>query len=234
MSDFISNGLRRSKKTAGLLATVTLAVLASACANTDSIVVGSVPDDYRTNHPIVVSERAKTIDVPVGMNDHQPGRVQLSILDSFMADYDHHSKPLVTMLVPSGSGNQLAAGNVAGGLAKRMESAGVARGRIIVQHYDASRYGETAPIRLSYTAMRASTASQCGRWPDNMLNNNDNKHWANFGCSYQNNLAAQIANPADLLGPRRRTEIDAENRSAAIDRWREQGGTFVGPSEIAY
>ena len=45
----------------------------------------------------------------------------------------------------------------------------------------------------------------------------ENKHYANFGCSYQNNVAAQIANPADLLGPRKQTPIDAANRSAVID-----------------
>ena len=50
----------------------------------------------------------------------------------------------------------------------------------------------------------------------------ENKHYADFGCSYQNNLAAQIANPADLLGPRKLSEVDAENRSAVIDTYRSQ------------
>ncbi|GAI42846.1 unnamed protein product, partial [marine sediment metagenome] len=36
----------------------------------------------------------------------------------------------------------------------------------------------------------------------------------------QNNLAAQIANPADLLGPRASTTIDAERRGKVIDAYR--------------
>ncbi len=59
--------------------------------------------------------------------------------------------------------------------------------------------------------MRAQT-DKCGRWPEDILETSENKHYANFGCSYQNNLAAQIANPADLLGPRKQTPIDAANR----------------------
>ena len=50
--------------------------------------------------------------------------------------------------------------------------------------------------------MRAQT-DKCGRWPEDLLHDAENKHYADFGCSYQNNLAAQIANPADLLGPRK-------------------------------
>jgi pilus assembly protein CpaD len=91
----------------------------------------------------------------------------------------------------------------------------------------------SAPIRVSYVAMRAQT-TRCGRWPDDLMKDSENKHYANFGCSYQNNLAAQIANPADLLGPRKQTEIDAENRSRVIDVYRQRGvsNEFLGKSEV--
>ena len=64
-------------------------------------------------------------------------------------------------------------------------------------------HDDGSPIRVSYPDMRAAVAGKCGRWPDDILNHAENKHYANFGCSYQNNLAAQVANPADFLGPRR-------------------------------
>ena len=64
----------------------------------------------------------------------------------------------------------------------------------------------------------------------------ENKHYADFGCSYQNNLAAQMANPADLLGPRKPSTIDAENRGAVIDVYRARGisDEFLGNSEVTY
>ena len=87
-------------------------------------------------------------------------------------------------------------------------------------------------MRLVYSSIQAQTG-QCGRWPADLLDTADNKHYANFGCSYQNNLAAQMANPADLLGPRKQTSIDAENRNEVIDIYREAGnGTTAG--EVNY
>ena len=83
--------------------------------------------------------------------------------------------------------------------------------------------------------MRAYT-DRCGRWPEDIADTSENKQWENFGCSYQNNLAAQVSNPADLLGPRRQTEIDPENRSKVIDvyRARKISEEFKSNSEVDY
>ena len=198
---------------------VLAASLLAGCANRDSITVGSVPDDYRTNHPIVVSERDKVIDIPVGVADSRMTHIQQTALDGFVQNYDRRAAPLVMVMVPYGSANQTAASHVSQDMIKRLRSSGVPEGKIVHQPYDASNSSENAPVRLVYKQMRASTG-QCGRWPDDMLNDTDNKHWANFGCSYQNNLAAQIANPADLLGPRQSDQIDTGRRSKAINDYR--------------
>jgi pilus assembly protein CpaD len=226
---------RRFCRIAGQVAILAAIALATGCAQRQSIIVGSIPDDYRTNHPIVIAERQKTIDIPVGMSDSGLSRVQKVAVDGFMADYDRATSPLVTVLVPSGSGNSAAASYVAADMVSRMHAAGVPQGHILHQPYDASSYGASAPIRLAYAEMTASTGP-CGRWPEDLTESAGEKHWANFGCSYQNNLAAQIANPADLLGPRKLGEIDAANRSAAIDLYRERGVSdeFFGNSEVNY
>ena len=82
-----------------------------------------------------------------------------------------------------------------------------------------------------YRAMTAAT-DQCGKWPDDLGDTSENKHYADFGCSYQNNLAAMIANPADLIGPRASGEIDATKRGKAIKRW--QDATPSTGSEVSY
>ena len=89
-----------------------------------------------------------------------------------------------------------------------------------ISSYTSQSAEVSAPVRVMYTAMKAQT-NKCGRWPDDLAETSENKHYANFGCSYQNNLAAQIANPADLLGPRKMTEVDAEKRSVVIDEYRK-------------
>ena len=45
-------------------------------------------------------------------------------------------------------------------------------------------------------------ASQCGDWSENLATNRSNLPYPNFGCAMQNNMAAMIANPRDLIETR--------------------------------
>jgi pilus assembly protein CpaD len=130
-----------------------------------------------------------------------------------------------------GSANEIAANNVAQGLVQLLKKNGVRASRVSIAAYQADAADTSAPIRVSYVAMRAHT-DRCGRWPEDLTNTIENKHYANFGCSYQNNLAAQIANPADLLGPRKPGDIDAERRNIIIDDYR--ASTADGFGDVQY
>jgi pilus assembly protein CpaD len=222
---------------AGRAAILTLAAagLLAGCAKRDSIIVGSVPDDYRTNHPIVVDEREERIDLPVGVGDHAMSKVQRVALEGYMARYDASAGAPVTILYPSGTANAAAASLVAADIARHIHRFGVPGGRVVTMPYDAGAPDTTPPIRIAYMRMKASTG-QCGRWPDDLLQTTQNKHYANFGCASQNNLAAQMANPADLLGPRAPGEIDAENRGSALEQYRnrEVSDAFANNSEVQY
>jgi pilus assembly protein CpaD len=213
-----------------LAAAVSVALLAG-CANTNSVVVGGMPDDYRTNHPIVVSEQTRTIDIPVGYSDRGASTPPRVALDGFLANYDQKAKPVVTIMVPSGSANAHAASAVAGDLVHLMRRSGVPEGHILHRPYQADPSEVSAPIRVQYAALTASTGP-CGRWDKDLLNNPDNKHYTNFGCAYQNNLAAQVANPADFLGPRRPSDIDPARRGRAIEEYQTGEGNW--DSEIEY
>ena len=196
-----------------------MALLASGCANRHSITVGAIPDDYRTNHPIMISENESVLDLPVGRSDRGATKEQIATLEGFLSSYDRSAAPVVTILKPSGSVNEYAASNVASQLARVAYKNGVPKGRVIISAYQASSSEVAAPVRISYVGIKAHT-DKCGRWPDDLNNTEQNKHYANFGCAYQNNLAAQIANPTDLLGPRKQTPIDAERRAIVIEDYR--------------
>lgn len=217
-----------------LLASVAVGLLAG-CAKRDSITVGSVPDDYRTNHPIVIAEKDEVIDLPVGAGDRGMTQTQRVALDGFLDGYDRSVLPVIMIAVPTGAANDLAAAEAASAFRHFIASRGIPQSRIAMTTYQSPSVEASAPIRVSYTAVRAQT-DKCGRWPEDILETSENKHYANFGCSYQNNLAAQIANPADLLGPRKQTEIDAENRDRVIDVYRNRGisDEFLGNSEVDY
>ncbi len=109
---------------------------------------------------------------------------------------------------------------------------GVHSSRIAMASYQADPTEVSAPIRVSYAKLRAHT-DKCGRWPEDIADTTENKHYANFGCAYQNNLAAQMANPADLLGPRKQSSVDAANRSRVIGVYRSSGNG-VTAGEVNY
>lgn len=217
------------------LAAALAVALLSGCAalKRDHIEVGAIPDDYRTNHPIVIGEKVETLDIPVAADGYRMTRNQSDLVKGFLYSYDREAGPAVTILVPHDAANSGAASAVAVDIGRMMRHSGVAD--VYVAHYQAGAPGAAAPIRITYTAIRAHT-DKCGRWPEDLLETSENRHYANFGCAYQNNLAAQVANPNDLIGPRQPTEIDAENRGAVIDAYRnrEISDEFLGNSEVTY
>ncbi|RVD65242.1 CpaD family pilus assembly protein [Mesorhizobium sp. M7A.F.Ca.ET.027.03.2.1] len=225
---------RISRRAVPVLA-VAVAALLAGCAQRDSITVGAIPDDYRTNHPIVIAEKNQKIDLPVGAGDRGMTGSQRDTLLGFLDGYDRSAAPTLTIQVPSGSANEVAATAAARDFARLAIASGVKRNRLVVTSYQAASSEISSPVRVAYVAVRAQT-DKCGRWPADLVDTSENKHYADFGCSYQNNLAAQMANPADLLGPRKLSTIDAENRGAVIDVYRARGisDEFLGNSEVTY
>ncbi|UGX85282.1 CpaD family pilus assembly protein [Phyllobacterium meliloti] len=207
---------KKSMRMKPVLALLAVTLLAG-CADRSGT-VGSIPDDYRTNHPIVIAEKEQVSDIPVGHADTRLSITQRSIVQNVLANYHANGSGVIHILLPAGTSNERAAARLRDDIVATLRKSGVKPFNISSERYQADA-DESAPIRLSYSAMTASTGP-CGQWPKDILDTADNKHYQNFGCASQNNLAAQIANPADLLGPRATTSIDAERRGKVIDAYR--------------
>lgn len=215
----------RSRLSAGRFVTAFamagLIAVASGCANRDGMSTGSLPDDYRTRHPIIVGEQEKTIDIPIATGATKLTLGQSEVIAGFAADYSSHTSGIFRIILPHGSRNAVATTVVSREIRKVLTRYGVPAKKVVVENYDAGNPAEGAPIRLSYFAITASTPA-CGQWPEDLVvNTYENKNYHNFGCATQNNLAAQIADPNDLLGPRRMTPADATQRGIALERYRE-------------
>lgn len=224
MSDASFKLNSRTSLTARLVLAAAAVALLSGCAKRDSVVVGAIPDDYRTNHPIIIADKDEKIDLPVAASSRGATDSQRATLAGFLANYDRSAAPPLTIIKPVGSANAVAAAEAAKDFAQLAKQSGVPAHLIMIASYAAAPEEVAAPVRVSFSAMRAQTGP-CGRWPKDILETSDNKHYANFGCSYQNNIAAQIANPSDLLGPRKQTPIDAANRGRVIDDYQTFGGS---------
>ena len=163
----------------------------------------------------------KVLDVPVATSVYELSYPTQSAIEAFANRYRAGSNGAITVMIPSGSANESAARRLLPKVVETLNGVGVPRSRIRSTSYYANNYAAASPIRLSYSALAASV-EECGKWPEDLAGaNSQNQNYHNFGCASQNNLAAQIANPADLLGPRAMSPIDAERRNEAIETYRE-------------
>ena len=120
--------------------------------------------------------------------------------------------------VPSGSPNEGAAVRAVGDIRELITYYGFSEANVAIEPYRDRDAG--APVRLSYLRYVAE-GPECGRWTTNLADDYRNLPYPNFGCAQQRNLAAQIANPADLLGPRTMEPADQERRSVVFDKYRQ-------------
>ncbi len=198
-----------------------LAILAGCASHSENnFTVGSVQSTYKTKHPIVIDEKEMSLEVPIAASAHELTYPAQSSIEAFANRYKTGANGVLTIMIPAGSANETAARRLLPKIVTSLNHLGIQRRYIRSTTYYASNYGSTSPVRLTFTALAASV-EECGKWPEDLAGaNSQNQNYHNFGCASQNNLAAQIANPADLLGPRAMTPIDAERRNAAIETYR--------------
>ena len=205
------------------------ATLASCAARPDRQTTSGIPDDYRTRHPITLAEVQHNLDVPIGTGEQRLTSGTRDLIRGFVQDYAALSSGTMLIAAPTQSANAGTAQALKGDVRKLLINAGVKPSRIVMTAYDPSDANASAPIRLSFVAVTAITG-ECGQWPTDLFGPTimDNTNWENFGCATQQNLAAQIASPTDLVGPRGTSPIDAQRRAEVIRVYRE-GGTATTP-----
>lgn len=220
---------RRMKTTVLALAIAAATSLAGGCSKAldepGAHVTGAVLINPAEKHPILVSQQPSTMNLSVPAGSRGLTSAQVAQVEGFLARYrasDAGNSKLV-IAVPQGGANEPAAMRIAGQLNGLIKEAGFADNAVQVQPYGAGR-GSNAPIRFSYMRFVAQ-GPECGYWPDNLARDSRNLNYHNFGCAQQANLAAQIANPADLVTPRTMDPAEAERRAVVFDKYRQGKST---------
>jgi pilus assembly protein CpaD len=131
---------------------------------------------------------------------------------------------LIAIVVPQGSANARVAGWLANEIQDALIGAGVSARSIEIRSYKANRSEQTAPIRLAYARIAARTAA-CGPWTDSMVMAKENTNYGAYGCASQQNLAAMVDNPLDLLYPRAPTASYAARRQKVLDNYSQGSAT---------
>jgi pilus assembly protein CpaD len=216
----------RSKRSA-LLASVAagcLAVSLAACTSSGGVdpfatASSMQADDYRLNHPITIDEKIEAIDIPVSVDSQHLTSDSRANIAFFAQAFLRSSTAIIAVVAPSGSPNQVAAASIAVEIEDALRRNGVPSRSISYRVYKAGSDEKIAPVRIAFNRIAATTAP-CSGWDDDMTLSVTNRHYSSFGCATQQNLAAVVDNPLDLLYPRGLTPADAARRSDVLQKYR--------------
>jgi pilus assembly protein CpaD len=175
--------------------------------------------DPSQRHPILVSQQPHKMTVRVARGDHGLSPAQRASVIDFLTRFkvaDGGNSKLV-ISVPSGSANEISAMKAVADMRPILADAGFSESSVSIQPYYAENDPQP-PVRVSYVRYVAE-GPVCGQWPTNVADTSRNLNYEDFGCAQQRNLAAMVANPADLLGPRTMTPADANRRDDTYGKY---------------
>ncbi len=193
-------------------AAIACVMVSSSCAvgaNNEN----TIASDGAVNHPITVEPTFRELKVqfaggPAGITADDAVK-----FDAFLADYRTHGNGSLGISVPNGVPSRAAITY----FAERAAATGISRDKILVSTHDAANGDFRVDVSyISYTAH----ADSCGDdWSENLAYTADNQTPKNFGCSVQHNIAAMVADPRDLLGPRPMDVADTVRRGVVVDHY---------------
>jgi len=175
----------------------------------------TISEDGARNHPITVEPSYRDLKVQFAGGEDGMRADDAIKFDAFLADYRTHGNGSLVISVPNGA----AAHEAITYFAERAAATGISRDKILVSTRDVAN-GDMR-VDVSYIAYKAS-ADSCGDWSEDLAFTAENQTSQNFGCAVQRNIAAMVADPRDLLGPREAGSLDTARRQTVIDLY-EQG-----------
>lgn len=208
------------KKTSIALCAVA-ALMSAGCKHGEenAQVAGWTLVDPAQRHPILVSQQPQSHAISVSRNAQglsPQQRAELLAFASRSRAADAGNSKLI-ISAPSGGANEVASMRAVHEVRQLLSDNGFSESSMAVEAY--SNEGEAQPpIRISYLRYVAE-APECGTWPTNLAHEPQNLPFPNLGCATQHNLAAMIANPADLIGPRSETDRHGGRRDVAMDKY---------------
>lgn len=197
---------------------------ASRTADADNSAFG--PEDVRERHPIVLRDAPRSLDVFVGRSGRALDARQAEDVASFAREFRRSGKGGLVAEVPTGARRDHATQDTLSGIKAALSRGGVSPAFLSVRSYPVQDPGLASPIRLTFASLQASVAHACGQWPTDLGSSNfkfssSNAPYWNFGCASQATLAAQVADPLDLVRAREEGRPDIVKRMGAITKIRE-------------
>ena len=197
-----------TRRSAVLAAPLLLGLAACELASNDA----SYSLDVARRHPITVT--SQTMRMPVFVAGGALASVDQDRLAEFVDDFLRSGGGVLEVAVPQAAGRDVAVAQ-----ASLVREAAMRRGaRPYEVQMRLTDDPAGTPLVVSYEKY-AAHGPACGDYSQTSANDRNAVH-PNYGCAYQNNVAAMVANPADLLRQRAEEPSDANRRSAVLERYR--------------
>ena len=207
------------RRSGSLAAVLLVGAVLAGCQSVTATHTTLTEQDYRKRHPIMIAEQPEVMDIPVAMKAAELTPEINQSINQFVNAYRASGTGFMNIQVPAGSANEVAALTAARAAKHAVQRSGVAASHIRVTPYQVDNKAWVAPVRLSFLKVKA-VAPDCGIWPEDLGKPDTDKQFFNLGCAQQQNLAAMVQNPSDLISPRDMTPADGEQRSRVIDLYR--------------
>jgi pilus assembly protein CpaD len=225
---------RRGWTALRLLTAGSLAAMLAGCYHSTVAQDNNYPVDYRQRHPITLQNGVHSVDVFIGRSRGGLNPSQRADVVAFAQTWRRESTSGIAVDAPAGGPASRAVAASLREIYSILAASGVPRNVIYTRRHSA-RASSLAIIKLNYTMLTA-TAGPCGLWPKDIGPGGgdvyiQNQPYWNFGCATQRNLAAMVANPADLVQPRAEASAYEARRSVMIDKYRKgefPSGTYTG------
>jgi pilus assembly protein CpaD len=168
-------------------------------------------EDYRVRYPITVAPEMRTLRIPYGGAGAGLDPSARAQVQHFVNDYKSNGAGAISVSAPDGWEN------VALEFAGHVAQYGVPRDQILLGTNPTPRPG--SEIELGFISYQAKTR-ECGDWSENLGVTRSNSPFPNLGCATQNNIAAMVADPRDLIGPQPMDPGDTQRRLTVLERYR--------------
>lgn len=216
-----SNPMRLPAAVAGLAALTALAGCASsmqeARSDAATFAPASAPTEIQQWESRVQVEAAPD-EILLAIHPTGLSQPQANALDALAARWVEAESREIVISAPLGSRDPRATDVMVAAVHARLSALGAPRAAVRVAGFDAA--GDKSPVlRVGYLRHSVVTP-RCGQWED-LTATRKNDAYENFGCAITANIAAQVANPHDLVGPRASTPIDAGRRDTVFDKYRK-------------
>lgn len=203
------------------LIAVAVASLLSACASMDA----GAPPPVNVASRYVLEVEPGVDRIALAVHDQGLSSTQQAALSALAQRFYAARAEVIRVEAPAG-GDPVAS-QAAWSTRDALAALGVPAERVLVTAYEAP--SPRAPVLAGFEILRARIPN-CAAMQSAMGSNFSNQPSSGFGCSVTANLAAQIANPRDIVAPAALAPADSGRGAKVYDAYRA-GTTTSAPQE---